>query len=227
MSLTAKKYLFIVSKLQAFLSRHRLDRHATLCSSRDDSNNSRKADDTEAKFSRISCSFFINFSQSTGRSAPTKDDKDNFKKVLQSMHGRLSVKMEYFRRYLQTHGEPDGFPRLENDLIFYLEVQKFKVRNIYLLYLTTLAKDLIKILVEKRLPEICKFWQQAIFIYEEIPSLFCIKDKISMLSKAIFCDATRNMWWRSDIDEFSMFGSTFKKSFSRLWNLLRTRVIKK
>ena len=35
--------------------------------------------------------------------------------------------MEYFRRYLQTHGEPDGFPRLENDLVFYLEVQKFKV----------------------------------------------------------------------------------------------------
>ncbi|XP_015760136.1 PREDICTED: regulator of G-protein signaling 22-like [Acropora digitifera] len=34
--------------------------------------------------------------------------------------------MEYFRRYLQTHGEPDGFPRLENDLVFYLEVQKFK-----------------------------------------------------------------------------------------------------
>jgi len=64
--------------------------------------------------------------KSTGRSAPTKDDKDNFKKVLQSMHGRLSVKMEYFRRYLQTHGEPDGFPRLENDLVFYLEVQKFK-----------------------------------------------------------------------------------------------------
>lgn len=37
--------------------------------------------------------------------------------------------MEYFRRYLQAHGEPDGFPRLENDLVFYLEVQKFKVRN--------------------------------------------------------------------------------------------------
>ena len=35
--------------------------------------------------------------------------------------------MEYFRRYLQSHGEPDGFPRLENDLVFYLEVQKFKV----------------------------------------------------------------------------------------------------
>ncbi|KAJ7390591.1 hypothetical protein OS493_023980 [Desmophyllum pertusum] len=64
--------------------------------------------------------------KSTGRSAPSKEDKDNFKKVLQSMHGRLSIKMEYFRRYLQTHGEPDGFPRLENDLVFYLEVQKFK-----------------------------------------------------------------------------------------------------
>lgn len=58
------------------------------------------------------------------------------------MHGRLSVKMEYFRRYLLTHGEPDGFPRLENDLVFYLEVQKFKVRNIYHLYLITPAKDL-------------------------------------------------------------------------------------
>lgn len=64
--------------------------------------------------------------KSTGRSAPSKEDKDNFKKVLQSIHGRLSVKMEYFRRYLQAHGEPDGFPRLENDLVFYLEVQKFK-----------------------------------------------------------------------------------------------------
>jgi len=64
--------------------------------------------------------------KSTGRSAPTKEDKDSFKKVLQSVHGRLSIKMEYFRRYLQTHGEPDGFPRLENDLVFYLEVQKFK-----------------------------------------------------------------------------------------------------
>ena len=50
--------------------------------------------------------------------------------------------MEYFRRYLLTHGEPDGFPRLENDLVFYLEVQKFKVRNIYHLYLITPAKDL-------------------------------------------------------------------------------------
>lgn len=38
--------------------------------------------------------------------------------------------MEYFRRYLQTHGEPDGFPRLENDLVFYLEVQKFKVTRV-------------------------------------------------------------------------------------------------
>ena len=37
--------------------------------------------------------------------------------------------MEYFRRYLQTHGEPDGFPRLEKDLAFYLEVQKFKVKR--------------------------------------------------------------------------------------------------
>ena len=56
------------------------------------------------------------------------------------MHGRLSVKMEYFRRYLQTHGEPDGFPRLENDLVFYLEVQKLKVSNIYHLCLTTPAQ---------------------------------------------------------------------------------------
>lgn len=53
------------------------------------------------------------------------------------MHGLLPVKMEYFRRYLQAHGEPDGFPRLENDLVFYLEVQKFRVRDIYHLYLTT------------------------------------------------------------------------------------------
>jgi len=60
------------------------------------------------------------------------------------MQGQLSVKMEYFRRYLQTHGEPDGFPRLENDLVFYLEVQKFKVRNIYHVHWTTPAKDFLR-----------------------------------------------------------------------------------
>lgn len=35
--------------------------------------------------------------------------------------------MEYFKRYLQQHGDPDSCSRLENDLMFYLEVQKMKV----------------------------------------------------------------------------------------------------
>ncbi|XP_032242631.2 uncharacterized protein LOC116620845 isoform X2 [Nematostella vectensis] len=64
--------------------------------------------------------------KNTGRIAPSKEDKEEFKRVLQSTHGRLPVKLEYFRRYLQTHGDPDGFSKLENDFFFYLEVQKFK-----------------------------------------------------------------------------------------------------
>jgi len=59
---------------------------------------------------------------------PTKEDREEFKRILQSTHGQLPVKLELFRRYLQNHGDPDSFPKLENDLFFYLEVQKLKVR---------------------------------------------------------------------------------------------------
>jgi hypothetical protein len=40
--------------------------------------------------------------------------------------------MELFRRYLQNHGDPDTVPKLENDLLFYLEVQKLKVRTMFI-----------------------------------------------------------------------------------------------
>jgi hypothetical protein len=36
--------------------------------------------------------------------------------------------MFYFYKYLTKWGEEDGFPLLDKDLFFYLEVQKFKVR---------------------------------------------------------------------------------------------------
>ena len=35
--------------------------------------------------------------------------------------------MTLFRRYLLVKDDPGAFPRLEKDLLFYIEVQKFKV----------------------------------------------------------------------------------------------------
>lgn len=58
------------------------------------------------------------------------------------MYGWFFVKMEYFRCYLLMYGELDGFFCFENDFVFYLEVQKFKVRNMYYLYLIIFVKDL-------------------------------------------------------------------------------------
>lgn len=58
------------------------------------------------------------------------------------MYGWFFVKMEYFRCYLLMYGELDGFFCFENDFVFYLEVQKFKVGNIYYLYLIIFVKDL-------------------------------------------------------------------------------------
>ena len=67
------------------------------------------------------------FSQGTGRLQPTKEDRTSFIQAAQGCSGKLTFEMELFRRYLIEKDEPEGFPRLEKDLLFYLEVQKFKV----------------------------------------------------------------------------------------------------
>ena len=81
-------------------------------------------------------------SQNTGRVQPTKEDREEFKRILLSTHGRLPFKLELFRRYLQNRGDPDSVPKLENDLYFYLEVQKLKVSTVVCLNLTGLWKML-------------------------------------------------------------------------------------
>ncbi|XP_064623273.1 uncharacterized protein LOC135485317 isoform X13 [Lineus longissimus] len=62
-----------------------------------------------------------------GRSQPSRDDKIEFLLNLQqSAMGQPTITMFYFYKYLTKWGEEDGFPQLDKDLFFYLEVQKFK-----------------------------------------------------------------------------------------------------
>ncbi|XP_074646346.1 uncharacterized protein LOC141902488 [Tubulanus polymorphus] len=62
-----------------------------------------------------------------GRAQPSKEDKIDFLLSLnQSAMGHLPLHMLFYYRYLQRWGEEDGFPMLDKDLIFYIEVQKFK-----------------------------------------------------------------------------------------------------
>lgn len=67
--------------------------------------------------------------QGPGRVQPTKDDKADFVNELRETYGVLSPRLELFRRYLDTNDDVQGesVSKLENDLLFYLEVQKFKV----------------------------------------------------------------------------------------------------
>lgn len=41
----------------------------------------------------------------------------------------MSMQMLYFYKYLVKHSEEDNMPLIDKDLFFYIEVQKFKVRN--------------------------------------------------------------------------------------------------
>ncbi|KAL8559659.1 hypothetical protein ACOMHN_008370 [Nucella lapillus] len=63
----------------------------------------------------------------TGRSQPSREDKNEFLQALgQSALGQPTILMLYFYKYVFKHGEDDGMPLLDNDLFFYIEVQKFK-----------------------------------------------------------------------------------------------------
>jgi hypothetical protein len=76
------------------------------------------------------CVFRPSLSQGPGRVQPNKDDKADFVNELRETYGVLSPRLELFRRYLDTNDDVQGdsCSKLENDLLFYLEVQKFKVR---------------------------------------------------------------------------------------------------
>jgi len=64
----------------------------------------------------------------TGRAPPSKDDKLSFMHALQesTAHGKPTTQMDYFWKYLVKHGDDDNNPLIDKDLVFYLEVQKYK-----------------------------------------------------------------------------------------------------
>lgn len=68
--------------------------------------------------------------QGPGRVQPTKENKADFVNELRETYGVLSPRLELFRRYLDSNDDLEGehVSKLENDLLFYLEVQKFKVK---------------------------------------------------------------------------------------------------
>ncbi|XP_022088623.1 uncharacterized protein LOC110978161 isoform X3 [Acanthaster planci] len=63
----------------------------------------------------------------SGQQMPTSQDKNEFQSfLLKAARGVPPEKMIYFHRYLMEYGEKDAMPLLEKDLVFYLEVQRFK-----------------------------------------------------------------------------------------------------
>ncbi|XP_038071568.1 uncharacterized protein LOC119740369 isoform X2 [Patiria miniata] len=63
----------------------------------------------------------------SGQQMPTSQDKNEFQSfLLKSARGVPPAKMMYFHRYLMEYGDKDQMPLLEKDLVFYLEVQRFK-----------------------------------------------------------------------------------------------------
>ena len=74
---------------------------------------------------------------------PTSQDKNEFQSfLLKTARGVPPEKMMYFHRYLMEYGEKDAMPLLEKDLVFYLEVQRFKVfeNNIQIIQLAWYTK---------------------------------------------------------------------------------------
>ncbi|XP_039594642.1 uncharacterized protein LOC120516777 isoform X2 [Polypterus senegalus] len=62
-----------------------------------------------------------------GYAQPTQDNMTSLVQALDSAsEGWPTTKVLHFYRHLQTHGPSEGYPLLENNLLFYLEVQKFK-----------------------------------------------------------------------------------------------------
>lgn len=65
-----------------------------------------------------------------------REDLHAFLDVASSYHMTASEKiLEQFRRYLLHFCEVDNPPKLEKDLMFYIEVQRFKV----IMYLSRIA----------------------------------------------------------------------------------------
>ncbi|XP_067943114.1 regulator of G-protein signaling 22-like [Watersipora subatra] len=64
----------------------------------------------------------------TGRAPPSKEDKLSLMHSLQGslLNGKPTVQMDAFYKYLIKHGEEDNSPLIDKDLMFYLEVQKYK-----------------------------------------------------------------------------------------------------
>ena len=73
--------------------------------------------------------FFLQYWQPDGRAQPTREDKMELLVALSNAAGgHLPLRMLYFYKYLVKNGDEDGCPLIENDLFFYCEVQKFRVR---------------------------------------------------------------------------------------------------
>ena len=69
--------------------------------------------------------------QPDGRAQPTREDQVNFLLQLsEASAGKFNQQMMYFYKYLVRYSEDEAGPSnpLDNDLFFYCEVQKFKVR---------------------------------------------------------------------------------------------------
>ncbi|CAK8693166.1 unnamed protein product [Clavelina lepadiformis] len=62
----------------------------------------------------------------SARQTPTSDHKVLFLKTLdRAKEGSLPVELLHFYKYLQGFGVQEGFPLIHNDLMFYIEVNKF------------------------------------------------------------------------------------------------------
>ena len=51
----------------------------------------------------------------------------SFVEAVHACAGKVTVELDVFRRYLLQKDDPGAISRLEKNLLFYLEVQKFKV----------------------------------------------------------------------------------------------------
>ena len=68
--------------------------------------------------------------QTTGKATPLPEHRSELEALLASLDdGVWPERIDSFRAYLHRHGESDGVPLAENDLLFWIEVQRFKVRE--------------------------------------------------------------------------------------------------
>ncbi|XP_065845419.1 regulator of G-protein signaling 22-like isoform X2 [Oscarella lobularis] len=65
--------------------------------------------------------------QTTGKATPLPEHRSELEALLASLDdGVWPERIDSFRAYLHRHGESDGVPLAENDLLFWIEVQRFK-----------------------------------------------------------------------------------------------------